>query len=114
MAGMRATAPLQAPDDGDLPEDDARAVLTPHIARPSRRNLIARRRPRRSGAAKGAEATQTSCHLPRRWNQLAIFVLVAAAFGLDLLWPVFLLIGLERVRIAPGITAFTPRRARLP
>jgi hypothetical protein len=34
--------------------------------------------------------------------------LVAAAFGLDLLWPVFLLIGLERVRIAPGITAFTP------
>ena len=81
MAGMRATAPLQAPDDGDLPEDDARAVLTPHIARPSRRNLIARRRPRRSGAAKGAEATQTSCHLPRRWNQLAIFVLVAAAFA---------------------------------
>jgi hypothetical protein len=26
----------------------------------------------------------------------------------DLLWPIFLLIGLERVRIAPGITAFTP------
>lgn len=26
----------------------------------------------------------------------------------DLLWPVFLLLGLERVRIAPGITALTP------
>ena len=26
----------------------------------------------------------------------------------DLIWPVFLLIGLERVAIAPGITAFTP------
>lgn len=34
--------------------------------------------------------------------------LVAAAFGLDLIWPVLLLAGLERVRIAPGITAFTP------
>lgn len=35
-------------------------------------------------------------------------LLVAAVFGLDLLWPIFLLLGLERVRIAPGITAFTP------
>jgi len=26
----------------------------------------------------------------------------------DLLWPVFLLLGVESVRIAPGITAFTP------
>src|SRR5512145_1309116 len=26
----------------------------------------------------------------------------------DLCWPVFLLLGLERVRIVPGITAFTP------
>ena len=26
----------------------------------------------------------------------------------DLLWPVFLLAGLEHVRIVPGITAFTP------
>ena len=34
--------------------------------------------------------------------------LAAAAFGLDLIWPVLLLTGLERVRIAPGITAFTP------
>jgi membrane-bound metal-dependent hydrolase YbcI (DUF457 family) len=34
--------------------------------------------------------------------------LVAAAFGLDLLWPILLLIGLERVRIDPGHTAFTP------
>jgi membrane-bound metal-dependent hydrolase YbcI (DUF457 family) len=34
--------------------------------------------------------------------------LVAAAFGLDLLWPLFLLAGIERVRIDPGNTAFTP------
>ena len=32
---------------------------------------------------------------------------VAAAFGIDLLWPVLLLAGLETVRIAPGDTAFT-------
>jgi hypothetical protein len=34
--------------------------------------------------------------------------LVAAAFGLDLLWPVLLLAGVEQVRIDPGNTAFTP------
>jgi membrane-bound metal-dependent hydrolase YbcI (DUF457 family) len=34
--------------------------------------------------------------------------LVAAAFGLDLLWPILLLIGVERVRVDPGHTAFTP------
>jgi membrane-bound metal-dependent hydrolase YbcI (DUF457 family) len=33
---------------------------------------------------------------------------VAAAFGLDLLWPIFLFIGIEHVRIDPGNTAFTP------
>lgn len=34
--------------------------------------------------------------------------LVAAAFGLDLLWPIFLLAGIERVSIVPGATAFNP------
>lgn len=34
--------------------------------------------------------------------------LFAATFGLDLLWPLFLLLGVERVSIAPGATAFTP------
>jgi hypothetical protein len=34
--------------------------------------------------------------------------LVAGAFGLDLLWPILLLTGIERVRIVPGDTAFTP------
>ena len=34
--------------------------------------------------------------------------LVAAAFGLDLLWPILLLIGVESVRVDPGHTAFTP------
>jgi membrane-bound metal-dependent hydrolase YbcI (DUF457 family) len=33
---------------------------------------------------------------------------VAASFGLDLLWPVLLLAGVERVRIDAGNTAFTP------
>jgi membrane-bound metal-dependent hydrolase YbcI (DUF457 family) len=32
---------------------------------------------------------------------------VAAAFGLDLLWPVLLLAGVETVRVNPGDTAFT-------
>jgi hypothetical protein len=32
--------------------------------------------------------------------------LLAAAFALDLLWPVFLLLGIERVSIVPGATAF--------
>ena len=34
--------------------------------------------------------------------------LVAAVTTLDLLWPLFLLAGLEEVRISPGATAFTP------
>lgn len=34
--------------------------------------------------------------------------LVAATFGLDLLWPLFLLAGIERVRVDPGNTAMTP------
>jgi membrane-bound metal-dependent hydrolase YbcI (DUF457 family) len=34
--------------------------------------------------------------------------LVAASYGLDLVWPVLLLAGVERVRVAPGNTAFTP------
>jgi hypothetical protein len=33
---------------------------------------------------------------------------VASAFALDLLWPLFLLAGIERVRIDPGNTKFTP------
>jgi membrane-bound metal-dependent hydrolase YbcI (DUF457 family) len=32
---------------------------------------------------------------------------VAAAFGLDLLWPILLLLGFESVRVHPGDTAFT-------
>ncbi len=34
--------------------------------------------------------------------------LLAAPLLLDLLWPIFLLLGWEQVRIVPGITAFTP------
>jgi hypothetical protein len=33
---------------------------------------------------------------------------VAAAFALDLLWAVFLLVGIEKVSIVPGATAFNP------
>jgi hypothetical protein len=32
---------------------------------------------------------------------------VAASFGLDLLWPLFLLLGIETVQVNPGDTAFT-------
>jgi hypothetical protein len=34
--------------------------------------------------------------------------LIGAAFGLDLLWPFLLLVGVETVRVEPGNTAFTP------
>ena len=34
--------------------------------------------------------------------------LIAAAFALDLLWPIFILTGIEQVRIVPGATAFMP------
>ena len=34
--------------------------------------------------------------------------LVAASFGLDLLWPLLLLAGVEKVSVEPGNTAFTP------
>jgi hypothetical protein len=33
---------------------------------------------------------------------------LAAAFWVDLVWPVFLLLGIEQVKIDPGNTAFTP------
>jgi len=33
---------------------------------------------------------------------------IGAAFGVDLIWPVFLLAGLEVVEVDPGATAFTP------
>jgi membrane-bound metal-dependent hydrolase YbcI (DUF457 family) len=40
--------------------------------------------------------------------QASLGALMAAPMLLDLLWPIFMLTGWERVRIAPGITAFTP------
>jgi hypothetical protein len=40
--------------------------------------------------------------------KVSLGVLVAAACLLDLLWPAFLLVGWERVRVDPGNTAFTP------
>jgi len=43
-----------------------------------------------------------------RAPQISLGYWVAAAIALDLLWPVFLLLGIERVTIAPGATAFTP------
>ena len=35
-------------------------------------------------------------------------LLVGAALLLDLLWPIFLMLGIESVRIVPGATAVTP------
>lgn len=43
-----------------------------------------------------------------RVPEAPLALLIAAVFALDLLWPVFLLLGIERVRIEPGNTAFTP------
>ena len=40
--------------------------------------------------------------------RVSLGVLFLAAQFIDLLWPSLLLIGIERVSIAPGITAVTP------
>jgi membrane-bound metal-dependent hydrolase YbcI (DUF457 family) len=44
----------------------------------------------------------------RATPRVSLAVLFAAAQLADLLWPVFVAIGLEQVRIDPGNTAFTP------
>lgn len=43
-----------------------------------------------------------------RTREVSLGWLLAAAMALDLIWPVLLLLDIEHVRIAPGITAFTP------
>lgn len=40
--------------------------------------------------------------------RVSLGTLFAATMGLDLLWPIFILLGIEHVRIAPGVTKFTP------
>ena len=40
--------------------------------------------------------------------QVSLGTLLGAALFLDLIWPLFLLLGWERVKIDPGNTAFTP------
>lgn len=40
--------------------------------------------------------------------QVPLAPLIAASFGLDLLWPVLLLLGIETVRVEAGNTMFTP------
>jgi len=44
----------------------------------------------------------------RAARRVSLGTLFLAAQFIDLLWPIFLLVGLERVRIAPGITRVTP------
>jgi hypothetical protein len=45
----------------------------------------------------------------KRWApRLSLAVLFAAAVFADLVWPVLVALGIERVRIVPGFTAFTP------
>src|SRR5262245_10460333 len=51
-----------------------------------------------------AAALAAKSRAPR--GSLGVFV--AAAFACDLLWPLFLLLGIERARIEPGATRFTP------
>jgi hypothetical protein len=43
----------------------------------------------------------------RAESRVPLGAAVAAAFGLDLLWPILLLLGVESVRVQPGDTAFT-------
>jgi len=40
--------------------------------------------------------------------RVSLGTLIAAAAFLDLVWPVLVLVGVERVAVAPGATAFTP------
>jgi membrane-bound metal-dependent hydrolase YbcI (DUF457 family) len=45
----------------------------------------------------------------KRWApRTSLLLLMAAPMFLDLLWPIFLLLGIEHVRIRPGVTRFTP------
>jgi hypothetical protein len=44
----------------------------------------------------------------RKEPRASLAELLVATYALDLLWPVLVLLGVERVRIAPGVTAFTP------
>jgi membrane-bound metal-dependent hydrolase YbcI (DUF457 family) len=53
--------------------------------------------------ALGLATKRVEPHLP-------LWVLLAAPQVLDLLWPLFVLTGIERVEVAPGNTAFTPLR----
>ena len=41
-------------------------------------------------------------------QRLPLSLATAASFGIDLLWPVLLLAGIETVSVEPGNTAFTP------
>lgn len=43
-----------------------------------------------------------------RYRDVPLGTLMAAAFALDLAWPVFVLLGLEDVNVRAGATAFTP------
>jgi membrane-bound metal-dependent hydrolase YbcI (DUF457 family) len=40
--------------------------------------------------------------------QAPLWMLVGAAYGLDLIWPILLLAGIESVSIEPGYTVFSP------
>ena len=48
--------------------------------------------------------------LKRRVPTVSLGALFLAAQFVDLLWPIFLMVGLEQVEIAPGITRVTPLR----
>lgn len=43
-------------------------------------------------------------------RRTSVTALLASALFLDILWPIFLWLGIERVEISPGDTAFTPLR----
>ena len=61
----------------------------------------------RTGAAMFAGHLAVAMAAKRVEPKLGLGSTVAASFALDLVWPVLLLTGLERVRVNPGDTAFT-------
>jgi hypothetical protein len=44
----------------------------------------------------------------KKTPEVSLGLLVAAAVWLDMLWPILLLLGIERVEVDPGNTRFTP------
>ena len=113
MAGTRANALKAAPPDGDWPEEDVRAGSVVEAPTTSRRNQVARRRPRRAGSKADRKPPRAVPHIPRQWNRVAIFVVCAVLFSAvagHSMPPLFSLVCLSA---AVGIFALAPQLAKV-